>query len=148
MKHIVISAIAAALTLGCSSTARHAPSEAYQMSDSAQYGRLLQGGEWVIADIGGRGVIDNSHASLHFSEDGHLSGSATCNKMLGSFIILDNRLTISPVGTTMMACPEALMRQERMLLDLLPEVQTYSIDRTGRLVLETKDGVEITAYRR
>ena len=47
----------------------------------------------------------------------------------------------------MMACPEALMNQERKLLDLLPSVETFRIDESGALVLNTADGKKITARR-
>ena len=107
----------------------------------------LLGQEWVIEDIAGSGVIDNSHASLLFFADGRLAGSATCNRILGSYKSDDKRLTIAPVGTTMMACPEALMNQERKLLDLLPTVESYRIDETGALVLTTANKTTIKARR-
>ena len=47
----------------------------------------------------------------------------------------------------MMACPEALMNQERKLLQLLPKVQRYRIDASGALVLETASGDAIVARR-
>lgn len=57
-------------------------------------------------------------------------------------------LAIDNAGATMMACPEALMNQERSLLDLLSGVERYSIDDTGALVLATSNGETITARRR
>ena len=47
----------------------------------------------------------------------------------------------------MMACPEALMKQEQKLLKLLPTVQSYRIDKTGALVLTTRDKKAIVACR-
>lgn len=47
----------------------------------------------------------------------------------------------------MMACPEALMNQERKLLDLLPTVKSYRIDETGALVLTTANKTTIKARR-
>ena len=107
----------------------------------------LLGREWVIEDIAGTGVIDRSHATLQFLADGRLAGSATCNRILGSYESQGKQLSIKQVGTTMMACPEALMNQERKLLELLPTVQSYSIDGTGALVLRTKTGATILARR-
>lgn len=51
------------------------------------------------------------------------------------------------LGTTMMACPEALMNQEQKLLSLLAQVKSYAIDTTGALVLTTTDGNTILARR-
>ncbi len=107
----------------------------------------LLGQEWMIEDIAGSGVIDNSHASLHFLPDGRLAGSATCNRIIGSYESKGMQLTIQPVGITMMACPEALMHQEQKLLALLATVESYRTDDTGALVLMTTDGKTITARR-
>ena len=107
----------------------------------------LLGQEWVIEDIAGAGVVDNSHATLQFLPNGRLAGSATCNRILGSYETQATKLRIQPAGTTMMACPPALMNQERKLLDLLPAVASYRIDKTGALVLSTADGKTILARR-
>ncbi len=107
----------------------------------------LLGREWMIEDIAGRGVIDNSHATLHFLSDGRLAGSASCNRMIGSYETTPGRLTVTIAGATMMACPEALMNQERKLLDWLPTVTSYRIDATGALILMAADGSTLTARR-
>lgn len=107
----------------------------------------LLGAEWTIEDIAGAGVIDNSHATLIFMPDGQLAGSATCNRILGSYQSEGKQLSIKEVGATMMSCPEALMNQERKLLDLLPKVKSYKIDDTGALLLSTEDGKTIKARR-
>ena len=107
----------------------------------------LLGAEWVIENIAGGGVIDNSHATLLFLPEGRLAGSGTCNRLLGSYKTDGQALTISDTGTTMMACPSALMNQERKLLDLLAQVTRWQIDSTGALVLTAKNGQTIVARR-
>lgn len=107
----------------------------------------LLGAEWVVEDIGGQGVIDDSHPSLQFLPDGRLAGNGTCNRILGRYEAQGERLTISPAGTTMMACPEALMTQERRFLDALARVDGYRIDETGALVLTAAGSAAITARR-
>lgn len=108
----------------------------------------LLGQEWVIEDIAGGGVIDNSHATLHFLPEGRLAGSATCNRFFGSYESAAAKLRIQTAGATKMACPPALMHQEDKLLQLLPAIKSYRIDRTGALVLRTADGKTILARRR
>ena len=141
MKKLLLPALAVAFTLaGCSAPA--------QNNATAQ--PLLQGAEWVIEDIANTGIIDNSHIALEFLPDGRLAGSTGCNRILGSYATdaADAaKLTIQPAGTTMMACPPALMNQERKLLDLLPTVASYRIDSTGALVLHTAGKQTITARR-
>jgi CubicO group peptidase (beta-lactamase class C family) len=107
----------------------------------------LLGREWVIEDIVGSGVVDNSQATLHFFPDGRLAGNASCNRMIGSYEASPGRLTVTLAGATMMACPEALMNQERKLLDWLPTVTSYRIDATGALILMAVDGSTLTARR-
>ena len=107
----------------------------------------LLGAEWQIENVDGGGVIDNSHATLLFLRDGRLAGSATCNRIIGSYKSSGQTLSIEPAGTTMMACPQALMNQERKLLDLLPKITQFRMDGTGALVLSTGDGRMIVARR-
>jgi len=107
----------------------------------------LLGQAWVIEDIAGAGVIDNSHATLQFLPDGRLAGNATCNRIVGSYKSDAGKLRIQPAGTTKMACPPALMNQERRLLDLLPTVASYRIDKTGALLLSAADGKTLLARR-
>ena len=107
----------------------------------------LQAGEWRVEDIAGAGVIDNSPATLLFAPDGRLSGNASCNRLIASYKVKGSKLTISPTGTTMMACPPALINQERKLVDLLGTVTGYSIDRTGTLILTSASGERIVARR-
>jgi CubicO group peptidase (beta-lactamase class C family) len=108
----------------------------------------LLGREWVIESIAGVGVIDDSHAALQFLPDGRLAGSATCNRILGSYETQAQNLRIQPTETTMIACPEELMNQERTLLNLLPAIERYRIDKTGALVLSTADDRSLMARRR
>ena len=108
---------------------------------------MLQGGEWSVEDIGGRGIIDDSRVTLLFGSAGELAGSATCNRLVGTYTVADNTLSISPTGLTMMACPPALMDQERRFVDLLRDVRRFHVDGTGALVLETSDGDKIMARR-
>lgn len=107
----------------------------------------LLGREWVIEDIAGSGVVDDSQPTLRFLADGRLAGSAGCNRIIGSYTTNPGQLTVRIGGTTMMACPEALMNQERKLLDALPTVTRYRFDATGALILLAADGSTITARR-
>lgn len=109
--------------------------------------RPLLGREWRIEAIAGRDVIDDSPASLQFLRDGRLAGSGGCNRLIGQYETDDRALSIEPTGTTMMACPEAQMKQERALLELLATVESFEIDATGALILTASGGDTITARR-
>jgi len=99
---------------------------------------LLTSKEWIVEDLDQQGVIDNSRASLNFSADGRVSGNSSCNRFFANYALHDNRLEIKQAATTMMACPEALMRQERRFLNALENVERLEIDATGALILSGK----------
>lgn len=105
----------------------------------------LTGREWVVDDIAGRGVIDDSHLTINFGSNGQLSGSGGCNRLIGGYTLRGSGLTITRPGTTMMACPPALMEQEGRFLDVLGKVKRYRIDRSGALVLTSSDSRTVTA---
>ena len=107
----------------------------------------LAGEEWVIEDIAGGGIIDNSHMTLQFLSDGKLAGSAGCNRMFASYAVDGAQLSIQQVGATRMACPPALMNQERKLLELLPEIRQFRVDASGALILQTAQGAIVVARR-
>ncbi|WP_281857141.1 serine hydrolase [Litoreibacter halocynthiae] len=108
----------------------------------------LAGREWFIEDIGGKGVIDYSPASLLFLPDGGLAGNASCNRLVASYTLDGKALSIGMAGATMMMCAPALMEQEARLMEALSTVEDYTIDKTGALLLNATDGVVITARRR
>lgn len=67
-------------------------------------------------------ILDPSHMRL--------SGSGGCNRLMGSFAVDGGRLTFKRVVTTMMACPQG-MSQERRLIETLGDVQRWHLeDRT------------------
>ena len=108
----------------------------------------MVGAEWIIEDIAGRGVVDNSPASLIFLPGGRLAGNASCNSLIGQYSLDGTSLTITPSGVTMMACPDALMTQERELLEALGMVERYAIDKDSALILTAESGDTMTAHRR
>jgi len=106
----------------------------------------LIGSKWAIEEIAGRAVAVDSTAHLQFLQDGRLAGNASVNRLLGNFSQDGNRVSFEAVGTTLMAGPEALMDQERRLLELLPQVSTFELD-AKTLTLKTKQGATIVARR-
>ena len=103
-------------------------------------------GTWVVEDIGGGGIIDDSRVTLDFSEQ-RVAGKASCNSYQGAWSLEDGKLSIGDVAVTMMACPEALMNQERRFLDALAAADGMRFDDTGALFL-TSDGDDLLRARR
>ena len=103
--------------------------------------RLLQGGEWVVEDINGGGIIDRSRVTLNFWQDGRVGGRASCNNLMGQYQLTGEGLSIGQVATTRMACPPALMEQERRVITNLEQLQRFELDETGALLLHSAAGV-------
>jgi heat shock protein HslJ len=105
----------------------------------------LVGKEWAVNEVAGLATIPNARPSLIFTTDGRLAGSTSCNRLLGNYTTSGYRLTIRQGGTTMMACPPAVMQQERRFLDVLNGVRFYRIDPSGQLILLSRYGPTIKA---
>lgn len=95
---------------------------------------LVTGPEWRIEDVVGRGIVDASRVTIAF-DAGRVAGSTGCNRFIGGYTLNGEGLALGQMGVTMMACPEALMMQERRVLDALAEVRRFDIDATGALLL-------------
>jgi heat shock protein HslJ len=106
---------------------------------------LLTGRTWVVEDIGGGGVIDTARATLGFDASGRVFGNGSCNRYNGAATLTGESLIFGPIASTMMACPEAIMGQERRLFDTLEQVIGFDIDETGALILLGPTGPLLTA---
>ncbi len=82
--------------------------------------------------------------SLYF-DGARIHGNSGCNSYFGGYraTAKDSRLVIGDIGFTMMACADAIMRQERRYLDLLQHAASYRgagnslqlLDEAGDVVL-------------
>lgn len=137
----VLAAASALLLAGC------LVNDSDQSQEDATSIARLQEGEWMVEEIGGQGIVDDSRPTLLFGEDSRLSGNASCNRLIATYTVEGSKITISPGGLTRMVCPPVLMDQERKLVDLLNTVATYRIDKSGALILGSTSGKEIIARR-
>ncbi len=94
----------------------------------------LWGTTWVLEDLAGAGVMDYVRATLEFPESGKVAGNGSCNRFSGSATITGNALSISPLGTTQRACPEAVGDQESRYLKALQAATRFEIDGPWLLV--------------
>lgn len=117
------------------------------MADSeAQAARRRLTGLWLVESIGGKKLLPGTEITMNFTEDGRVAGKATVNNYFSSWIEADGLILFTQAGSTMMAGPEAHMRQEDKFLKLLSKVRKYRID-WDDLTLKTADGELIRAVR-
>ncbi|MBB5319746.1 META domain-containing protein [Marinobacter oulmenensis] len=105
----------------------------------------LAGSQWRVEAIGDQPVAEGSTVTIGFSEDGRVFGSSSCNRYNGGWHVQGGTLEFSQMAATRMVCPDPAMAQENRFLELLEDVHRYQLEADGRLVLETPEGVTITA---
>ena len=96
---------------------------------------LLTADLWRITALGDADLVDPERLSLNFLEPDRVAGSSGCNRIVGSFNLTGEGLHFGTMGSTMMACEEPLMEQERRMLDALEQVTRFDITRDDTLVL-------------
>ncbi len=99
---------------------------------------------WTLNGIGNQMLIPGTTITLQFL-NGQIAGFAGCNSYSGSYTVVDNGdgtygVTASGIDTSRMACPEAIMEQERVYLESLAQVATAQIQGSS-LVLNTPAGI-------
>lgn len=108
----------------------------------------LTGGEWTVEDIARRGIIDSSHVTLAFGEDGRVSGHASCNGYFAEFAVEGEEIRFGPAALTRKMCGPASMDQEARFVAALAETARFAIDRTGGLTLLSSTGDRLALARR
>lgn len=119
---------------------------AFADQDQAENAALTRG-TWVAQDIRGEGVIDTAQSSIKFAEGGRVTGSGACNRFIGSAAQDGSNLTFSELAGTKMACPPALMDQERKFLAALEAARSFKLDGSF-LHLLGDDGSELVRFTR
>ena len=110
-------------------------------------GDPLEGTFWVLRTYGGAGLIPGTEITLTF-EEGQVRGSSGCNTYGGSYEVDGDKITMSDLYMTEMACldPEGVMDQELEYLELLRDAQAFQVDE-GELVIEAATD-EVLAFAR
>jgi heat shock protein HslJ len=115
-------ALAVALLAGCSAMSGKAPT------------LKLGGTSWTATGLAGKGgiaaLIAGSRATLNFSADGTLSGSAGCNSYTGRYEVTGNqvRFPTAFASTRKMCVNPGVMEQEQAFLKALSGSTTGHID--------------------
>jgi heat shock protein HslJ len=90
---------------------------------------------------GVEGLLAGAEITATFGDDGHVAGSAGCNRYGGTWFVDGEALTIGPLATTRRLCPDPAgrMEQEAAFLAAMGRVATWRID-GQRLELRAGDG--------
>jgi len=104
----------------------------------------LAGTAWVAEDIDGSAVLGGVSSTLVFDAAQRISGRAACNQYFGTVERGEGgSLRLKPAGTTRMACPDAVMAQERRFLDTLGAITAYRTEGGALLLLDASARVRM-----
>lgn len=109
----------------------------------------LEGTYWKLTRLGDMPVVTgpgDREAFLTLDRaQGHMSGSAGCNRLMGPFERSGEALSFGPVAGTKMACPGPLMERERAFTAALARVRGYRLSR-HTLELLDEDGAVVARF--
>lgn len=108
----------------------------------------LAGSRWLAEAIAGVVLTESAHSRLEVLAEGRISGNSGCNAFTGAGQLRDGAVKIGMLATTRMACPPAIMDQERKFLAALGKAVRYEAMSNGRLVLRDSSGAELVRFSR
>ncbi len=103
----------------------------------------LKGTAWVLAEINGQPVLENSLPTLVFDETS-LGGNGSCNRFGGDYTQDGDKLSVSALFSTMMYC-EGVSDQEQAYLAALQAAASFRID-GGRLIILDASGASTLVF--
>ena len=89
----------------------------------------LTGKQWRPVYLGAEAVPNDAGIHVEFAVDGGINGNGGCNSFFGSLEKTDSGLSVGPLGSTRMACPDPVMQREDAFLAALQ--QTTHLEVTG-----------------
>jgi heat shock protein HslJ len=107
----------------------------------------LESTSWRLVSVPGQtpaAIAALERAPTARFEAGRVTGFGGCNRLIGSYTLEQNRLTIGGVAGTMMACPEPAMSIERALHAALNGRLSYTI--TGERLSLTADSGAVLLF--
>ncbi|MGH6763897.1 MAG: META domain-containing protein [Phyllobacterium sp.] len=102
----------------------------------------LLGVTWRLSSLQGKELQGSVKSTLTLAEDGKVNGHGGCNNFGGSAKIDGASIKFGNLFSTMMACEENKMEQERAFHEVLGNAASYELSE-GNLVLKDDAGKEI-----
>lgn len=88
---------------------------------------------------------NQSEPHLTFNAEGRVSGSDGCNRMMGSYLLEGDKLTLDEMAGTKMACAEGV-EQTQAFNDVLTKVATYTVH-SDQLELRDATGLVLARFK-
>ena len=109
-------------------------------------GDPLEGTSWVLKTYGGASLIPGTEITATFDE-GQVRGSSGCNTYGGSYEVDGDKITMTDLYNTEMACmdPQGVMDQETEYLELLRDAQAFQVEGAELVIEAASDEVLVFA---
>src|SRR5512136_616558 len=105
----------------------------------------LAGTSWMLATLNGQPALKDTTVTLNFAA-GKVAGSDGCNNYNGSYTADGTNIKFNqPMASTMMACPEPIMKQAAAYQQALGQAATYKAD-AKQLTLVDAGGKELATF--
>jgi putative lipoprotein len=100
-------------------------------------GASLTGVSWRPAVVGAESMPEDSGMFVQFEVDGSFKGNGGCNLFFGSLEQSDSGVSIGPIGSTRMACPEPIMNRETAFITALQTTKQFELGRDSLQLLDS-----------
>jgi heat shock protein HslJ len=106
----------------------------------------LTGGIWLLTELNGAKPIAGTTLTAEFDENARVGGSSGCNSYTTTYVVDGNNLNFGEqAASTMMACPDPIMKQEGEFHQVLADTATYEI-KGDELILSDSGDNEIASF--
>lgn len=133
-------AVAAGALLLAACGAQTVEGGAAAADDEVQPQVELHGAQWTVERLADEEAIADAPATLNFEQDGRVWGSTGCNRINGGYEHVGGSIRFTALAVTRMACPDPLMRQEAVFLQIIESAQTVHMTSNGWLVIRSDEG--------
>ena len=91
-------------------------------------GASLTGKQWRPVYLGAEAVPDDAGLHVQFEIDGSIKGHGGCNSFFGSLEKTESGVSVGPIGSTRMACPEPIMSRESAFFEALQKTTVFEVN--------------------
>lgn len=106
-------------------------------------GAGLTGVSWRPVMVGNETIPEDSGMFIRFEVDGSIKGHSGCNGFFGSLQQTKSGITVGPLGSTRMACPEPIMNREAAFLDAVQKTTSFASEKDSMRLVD--DGSTVLA---
>jgi heat shock protein HslJ len=82
---------------------------------------------WSLTSLNGQPLVPGTYINADFDDGGNVGGTNGCNRYNGPYQAGGNSISIGPLMSTMMACPDIVMKQEQVYMTALQSANTFEI---------------------